>query len=203
VTNLNEIKVIDNILSPKYENFFYNVYKKIPWLLQKDIYEHNIKDKTNIGNFVDRNTVNTIQLSYILYHIKTNKPTSNIYSTCIDAVNEMKIKFEIPKIKLQRIKFNLLLNNSKVNNIEKYNVPHVDDIKRKNFVIIYYCNNSDGDTIIFNEKLGEKFDKLSIKKRVKPQKNRAVFFNGNFFHTSTNPIKYEHRCVMNINIDPI
>ena len=201
--DMTEVKVIDNVLSPKYDEFLFNAYKKIPWFLQKDIYARNIEDKVNIGNFVDENTVNTLQLSYTLYHFKTDKPTSNMYGPCSKAINEIAKKLNIYETKLQRIKFNLLFNNSKINSIDKYNVPHVDDREKKNFVIIYYCNDSDGDTIIFNEKLGDKFIKLSIKKRISPKRNRAVFFNGVFFHTSTNPIKYGHRCVMNVNIDPI
>ena len=70
--------------------------------------------------------------------------------------------------------------------------------------MIYYVNDSDGDTIIFNESGGENVnkrpDKLTIKKTITPKKNRAVLFRGDYFHTSTNPTKSEKRIVLNVNL---
>ena len=56
--------------------------------------------------------------------------------------------------------------------------------------LIYYINDSDGDTIFFNKKLKEI-------KRVTPKKNTAVLFDSNILHCGCNPIKSSMRGVIN------
>ena len=86
----------------------------------------------------------------------------------------------------------------------KYNTPHIDNKFWNSYSMIYYVNDSDGDTIIFNETSDEekkkKPEKLTINERIPPKKNRAVLFRGNYFHTSTNPIDNEKRIVLNVNL---
>ena len=56
-----------------------------------------------------------------------------------------------------------------------YNIPHIDDTKYTNEIwnIIYYPEDYDGDTIIFNEKFdGKKPKELTIRERIKPQENK-------------------------------
>ena len=51
--------------------------------------------------------------------------------------------------------------------------------------LIYYPEDSDGDTIFFNEKFEGKFvkdRKLTIRERVEPKNNTAVMFKGNISH---------------------
>ena len=64
-----------------------------------------------------------------------------------------------------------------------------------------YPENTDGDTILFNEFFSKdkKPEKLTIAKRVEPKANRCVIFNGWRFHTSSNPIKNNRRIVLNTN----
>ena len=49
----------------------------------------------------------------------------------------------------------------------------------KSKVILYYVNDSDGDTLFFDNK-----DKLNIIKRVSPKKGRVVHFDNNKLHAS-------------------
>ena len=81
--------------------------------------------------------------------------------------------------------------------------PHVDaDIDH--MVVLYYVNDSDGDTVIY-ENLFEGYDKVPLlkdlkeKKRVTPKAGRVVLFNGKHWHTSYQP-EYNVRCVVNYNI---
>ena len=46
---------------------------------------------------------------------------------------------------------------------------------------------------------GDITKKFTILKKIKPQKNRAVIFNGNRFHSSSSPSKGP-RCIVNINV---
>lgn len=57
---------------------------------------------------------------------------------------------------------------------------------------IYYVNNSDGDTIIFNED-------LSVSEKISPKKGRLILFNGNRVHAGQPPMKSNKRIVINYN----
>jgi hypothetical protein len=66
--------------------------------------------------------------------------------------------------------------------------------------LIFYQNDSDGDTIVFNEKFSEKKGTiLSIDKRIRPEKGKVIDFDGDIWHTSSNPCSINYRLVMNVN----
>ena len=103
-----------------------------------------------------------------------------------------------------RCKANLLLPTPNYTK-DDYNFPHVDHTNTKDYLnIIYYLNESDGDTFIFNEynsvRGGTIPDDLTIKQRVTPEKNSVVIFPGNQYHASSNPIKSNKRIVINITV---
>ena len=79
---------------------------------------------------------------------------------------------------------------------EREDSPHVD-IVDDHFVMLYYVCDSDGDTIIFNER--EKSEKYTIQKRVTPKQGRVVLFDGTFYHTAEQPID-NVRCVINYDL---
>ena len=73
---------------------------------------------------------------------------------------------------------------------------------KKGFTAIYYLNDSDGDTIIFNEKTMDPFlngEELSIKKRINNKKGRFVMFNQDYLHAGMLPINSDYRVVINFN----
>jgi hypothetical protein len=87
---------------------------------------------------------------------------------------------------------------------EYYNLPHVDYFYPHD-TIIYYLNDSDGDTRIFEEfftGFPEK-DLFKTQQRIKPVANRLVLFNGLQYHTAANPIESTRRVIFNINLDPL
>ena len=61
--------------------------------------------------------------------------------------------------------------------------------------MVYYVNDSDGDTVLFNEFYNTK--SVSINRRIAPKKGRAVIFDSNRFHASSNPINTPTRFVIN------
>ena len=73
---------------------------------------------------------------------------------------------------------------------------HIDSIE-KHFVMLYYVCDSDGDTIIFNEK--EESEKYTVQKRVTPKQGRVVLFDGRFYHTAEQPMD-NVRCVINYDL---
>jgi|TARA_E500000318_G_scaffold66912_2_gene61666 hypothetical protein len=70
-------------------------------------------------------------------------------------------------------------------------VPNKDCPKAKEAIsIIYYINNTDGDTVFFNKKLKEI-------KRVSPRQGRAVIFDSSINHAGSCPIYSPCRQVIN------
>jgi hypothetical protein len=81
-------------------------------------------------------------------------------------------------------------------------IPHVDVTPPFDELMtaIYYINDSDGDTFIFNEVYGEK--SLSIKQRIQPKRGRLVVFSGKLYHAGNYPTTDKRRLVANINFLP-
>lgn len=69
--------------------------------------------------------------------------------------------------------------------------PHIDSLD-KHKTILYYFNDSDGDTVFYKNK--------KIIKKITPVLNSGICFDGSIYHSSSKPIKNIKRLVMNINI---
>ena len=94
---------------------------------------------------------------------------------------QQKLKFEV--VEITRVKSNLLQNLNGFTK-ENHNVPHIDlynEHYEENFSLIYYVNDSDGDTKFFNKD-------FELIKRVSPKKGKVVIFHSNTLHTSSNTI---------------
>lgn len=86
--------------------------------------------------------------------------------------------------KFLRIKANLLLQ---VPNRPRFHPPHQDTDAEGYLSVVYYLNDSDGDTFFFGE------NNTSIS----PKANRGVLFDSNIRHCSSNPITTERRMIIN------
>jgi hypothetical protein len=74
-------------------------------------------------------------------------------------------------------------------------VPHRDQFYDHK-VFLCYLNDSDGDTIFYNET--EESDEYSVLKTVSPEFGKAVIFNGANYHSVSFPKKNNHRIVINV-----
>ena len=74
--------------------------------------------------------------------------------------------------------------------------PH-QDLKQPHWTTIFYLNDADGDTVIYNET--ERSDNYTIKDIITPKKNRIICFDGSHFHTGHSPSKCSNRILMNSN----
>tara|TARA_B100000131_G_scaffold213203_1_gene204965 strand:- start:716 stop:1276 length:561 start_codon:yes stop_codon:yes gene_type:complete len=79
--------------------------------------------------------------------------------------------------------------------------PHVD-FEYPHITTIFYVNDSDGNTIIYNQKYNDrdKYDqKLTVKEEIEPVANRLLIFDGLFIHTGHTPSKHNRRILINSN----
>jgi hypothetical protein len=99
-----------------------------------------------------------------------------------------------------RIRINLMVQD-KTFTYENFNCPHTDMIPSK--VFLYYVNDCDGDTILFDETIVSDDDpfptEFNIIKRISPKAGKGVFFDGSRFHASSSPSTYKVRYVINFN----
>lgn len=121
---------------------------------------------------------------------------SSIHDVGVELLNKFAKKHNITVKKILRVKANKINRNEGQNFIHP---PHID-MHIPHFVFLYYVDESDGNTIIFNEKYSSKqMSKLTIEKEIKPKSGAAVVFNGLQYHSSSPPKISEKRTVININ----
>lgn len=84
----------------------------------------------------------------------------------------------------------------------RHTPPHVDN-RDEHYVFIYYVNDSDGDTNIYNEKYdgtSRTQDDLTLFKSITPKAGLGVMFSGKVFHTWQPPLNTKARCIINMNV---
>lgn len=118
---------------------------------------------------------------------------SDVYDLLMPIVNTIPFN----RSKLVRLKANLTFPIAGSNQ-NSHNPVHIDANEQQLVTAVYYVNDSDGDTFIFNEKSGHN-GPLSIKQRISPKKGRLVVFNGHYLHAGGIPSQ-KPRIVVNINI---
>ena len=194
---MSEIIVLDNVIPEDAQDKLWDMMQdyRFSWHYgPSNIYED---ENNNDQCFRDSNTIDSFQFTHLLLNSVISY-RQQLFDNFTEPLSVAFKSLGMEHRTLIRVKCNLLTNNR---NFEKeaYNPPHVDG-EFSHWVVVYYVNDSDGDTVIFNETYGSKFDKLTVKQRVSPKKGRAVAFPGKYFHASCNPIKTDVRCVINMNL---
>ena len=115
-------------------------------------------------------------------------------------------KHGIEVLSILKIKANLITNDNR--DRPDSNLPHVDNVGNiphqasdgEHYVLLYYVNDSDGSTVMFNETFnGMLPESLTLKEKISPVAGKAVFFPGDQYHSSSSPRASDFRCVININ----
>ena len=96
--------------------------------------------------------------------------------------------------KLLRIKANLLVRSASTTGARPF-APHVD-LPIPHWVMIYYVNDSDGDTVILDKTYPDR-ENAAVLRTVSPKKGRAILFDGRHYHCGTCPVQHDTRIVFN------
>jgi hypothetical protein len=81
----------------------------------------------------------------------------------------------------------------------RINHPHID-YNHPHWVCLYYVNDSDGDTVIYNQSAVEgKPTEFTVAQTVSPRQGRCVIFPGDRYHSSSTPTQ-DYRCIINFDI---
>tara|TARA_R110000744_G_scaffold137830_2_gene248470 strand:- start:909 stop:1466 length:558 start_codon:yes stop_codon:yes gene_type:complete len=156
--------------------FHWNLYEEVVDTNQKLAVELNKKYKTK----------STFQLVHTIYK-QNQQYKSPHYPAFLALFQEIINKTVKRDVILLRMKVNLLFKSNK----KAINIFHTDDTLDPNFFsTIYYVDDSDGDTVVYDNK------KLI---KIKPEAGKVLLFNGGLHHASSSPVKNKIRKVVNIN----
>lgn len=187
-------KIVDNLL-PKiiHRNILEDIDKQKLYLLNNVSGEKQPNIKIDDVDLVN----NQLGLGTVIYDGAEGVQDEfrfGVYSQILDYMQEA---FEIKLQKLFRIRVGIGLNI----NVPGSHYPHID-FKFPHNTLLYYVNDSDGDTIFYDEFLGSvEHQEYHVQLKNKPTANQAVLFNGLQYHSSSNPTQVPYRAAININFE--
>lgn len=180
--NSKNLFIIENKFSEKYINMIEESCIQSPWNYSSNITYNDPNYKHIVDGCVSEFDKKTCQ--YWLYQYLIYKSFEQI-------------NFDVKKI--IRIRKRLTFPNNLLYNIPYQ--PHIDH-HFEHLTLLYYVNESDGDTYIYNEKFTRESGALknfSILKKINFKKGRVAIFNGMNYHASSLSSK-NNRIVLNINV---
>ena len=205
---MSKIQVFDNIISQPHQQYIEEVCLGggpcIKWLFN----DSTVGLSERLTKWKSEVTVDTPQMTHGFFDDVFNDSAFEFHDGLI-----LPIKFNLEelsglKLPIERVKANILFNTGNTDtNI--MGMPHSDMSMAGYMAGVYYVNDSDGDTILFENfdkpdvyspytpvKLANKVE-LRIEQRVTPKRGRLVLFEANRLHCSSNPIVNNTRCVLN------
>lgn len=168
--------ILDEVISNQYQNHIYEIItdQYFPWSFLPEV-----------TTYTPTNNKAQPAFSHIAY--LNSKPVSKYYDIFYSLLLSICGKVDCEISELFRIRVGCLLRGDSKN----HNLMHTDfDFQHK--TMLYYVNDSDGDTII---------DTTERIVTVSPKSGRIVLFDGNYSHASSNPIVNTHRFVITFNFD--
>lgn len=174
------LTIIDNFLTPSY---FEEIHRLLiswdfPWYCQPDI-------TTGLD------TGNGVGFSHNFFVDSPTSPYCNLVMPFL-----YQVKDTCGAKQILRCRGDLtVINPNKLRHS-----PHVD-FKFPHYSAIFYVNDSDGETVFFNQKWSEtqSYENLSILEVVDPKPNRVVIFDGDMIHTGHSPEHHQTRVILNSN----
>jgi hypothetical protein len=163
---------------------------RFPWYIHKDISSAPTREVCKDINYL----ANQIGIQHVLYDEPQGGPISSYYSLFSPINYLLEEKFDVKINKLIRFRLGMNINvgekGSHYSHTD-YDIPHN--------TCLLYLNDSDGDTIFFNEKVNDTYKELTVQSINTPVKNQAVLFDGLQYHSSSAPFTNKTRLALNIN----
>jgi len=189
------IKVYDDVLPKKIVQDLEHLFSNTP---VKFVFAPGTVDQDQVEGITEhKNIVDTPQIVHMVYG--GNRAESEYWPDIKSLLYFIEDRVGIDIIGIDRVKANILTPHPKAHK-NSFNMPHTDryvDHQGLNwYSLVYYINDSDGDTFLFEQYAGETLDADRIAKRVPPRKGSFVIFDSTRWHASSNPSK-GHRMILN------
>jgi Rps23 Pro-64 3,4-dihydroxylase Tpa1-like proline 4-hydroxylase len=199
--------VIDNVLTPSHCGEIESICRNyLSYRYSASTVDKSYSvDGNNYSTYVDENTFDVGHFCCLVTDTNGNVFDKSLFSLLLPIFH--KAKDELPELNLLRIsrlKVNLLLKQDSAPDYH-YNIAHHDIAHEriKHYSMVYYLNDSDGDTHLFQEYTNDDRPVKSLTPfaTVSPKKNRLVIFDSNRLHASSNPKLSTDRFVINFVVE--
>ena len=204
--NLDDIVIFDNIISTEYQDWLLKLVdsREMLWNRSDAIVTTDSKFHNDSRNgFANTRSLyqGKLDLTTMDEHGETETKETSLLNCFFPLLFQFVQPLNIKFLMRMRVRVTPAMGTNQIQ------LPHIDCLTSNTWNIIYYLNDTDGDTVIYNErskdlnesKLILSKDVWTIKNRVTPKKGRAVAFKGDLFHSSSHS-KYEPRFIVNINV---
>lgn len=197
---MNDIFEIKDVIPIDYQKHIESqvTSMKFPWYFNPNMVSDEEVLRDEFGNIMGFN--------HFLY--EENKSQSPFFDIMYPLILSITSKIEINFQKVERMRFNLTFQNKTAH--APWHLPHIDSYF-PHWNAIYYINDCDGDTVIFNETNKEfnrdleevKRPDFTVKHRCTPERGKLLVFPGHYYHASSFTRNSKFRCVLNINLGNI
>lgn len=191
-------KIINNIVPVSFQNQMEFILDDItfPWYFSKTIAKNENNLKYNL------NVIDAPGFTHSVFNSELNEQKTSLFHIVCTILYffEEKTNFKIKEIIRIRIRKTVQYPG---HNHNKFTPAHVDlENVDKYYSLVYYVDDSDGDTFLFKNKYEEGKsvlygDETELLVRVPPKKGRALFFDGKTYHSGNCPISYQKRTIIN------
>lgn len=189
---MKDVLIIDQAVPKSVQDMLENIAlsEKINWFRHK---RATYAEGTPTVFPVTPDSLDVQQFTHTIF--EDNQPASKVFGAILPVITA--IPYTIKQ--MIRIKMNLCVY-AQTDNPNAHGMPHVDftEIKEPLISAVYCVNDSTGDTLIFDQRLGQKAP-LTVKVRVPPRKGRMVVFDGALLHAGNTPRTNAPRININFN----
>jgi hypothetical protein len=175
-----EITVIDDYLEPEYFKLISNTVNApfFPWHFNENVSDFG---EDAIGRF---------GFSAMVFNEYKPITKYEVIGQLFHALEWFVSKNEqFTRSRLFRLRADMVTNTGN----EVIHAPHVDH-NFPHWTSVFYLNDTDGETILFETEETEK-----ERMRITPKPNRIVFFDGLITHTGMSPMHHQRRTILNSN----
>lgn len=180
-------KLLTDLIPSHYSAQLLEEFSKIHWYFTPSA--------ANVDGNYDHSDTN-IQDSIQFVHgiADNNVPVGPLYQTVIPILWFFEKETGLRIKSILRIKANCLTRDGYE---VKYNPPHIDVFNPGFHSLIYYINDSDGDTVLFDQTIDQGHNNLTVMERFTPKQGSALLIPSNQLHASSCPINTKQRMVIN------
>ena len=171
-----EFEVLDDLISPGMQDYVERTVtdKTFPWFYLPSV-SLDDKEKDPFTGFT-HTTFNDEGFK--------GEYSDMLFPILYSALGDIEMK------RLYRIRLGMFIKNQ---NPSGAHTPHVDYPKNKHKTLIYYINESDGPTNLYDKRDGKIVEQIEFKK------GRCLILAGDVWHSSTSPKISDRRIVANFN----
>ena len=200
----NKVYILDNLIPKNYQDFLENIINtQVPfWLKTSNSSGVPTSDYIKFYNIQDKLYDGPQMIHYLINKIEDETLLPSVYYELISPIFHYVQSYFNFSFTFETLRSKINLKHlTSLKYKSHFNPPHIDITPPllNSWILIYYVNDSDGDTIIFNEKYNslESKENFSIQQSIFPQKGKILLFPSDIYHSANFPTSSNNRIIIN------